>query len=122
MRSVIYWISVIGTFGLCFWYPYQTSNTTKNLAPLSLTSYLDVEPSFVYYAENKFHARVIGSLRIDLDTNKMKSDFTAYNTLVINDFDYVLDSQYSLNWTVGENQTPGFDQQNRTTQSPRSTS
>jgi len=61
---------------------------------------LDVEPRFFYYRDNRFHARVLGSLKIHIEPDKLPAHLAAYNVLEINEFDPALDANYSLNWTA----------------------
>ena len=114
LRPTIYWLLSILLLLLCLTYPKPIPENTP-INPVNLTSYLDVEPNFFYYINNRFHAKVVGQLRLDIKTDRISEDISQYNALIIEDYHYKLNTEFSLNWQVNE-QT--FQQVfNQTTQS-----
>ncbi len=114
LRPTIYWLLSILLLLLCLTYPKPIPENTP-INPVNLTSYLDVEPNFFYFINNRFHAKVVGQLRLDIKTDRISEDISQYNALIIEDYHYKLNTEFSLNWQVNE-QT--FQQVfNQTTQS-----
>jgi hypothetical protein len=114
LRPTIYWLLSILLLLLCLTYPKPIPENTP-INPVNLTSYLDVEPNFFYYINNRFHAKVVGQLRLDIKTDRISEDISQYNALIIEGYHYKLNTEFSLNWQVNE-QT--FQQVfNQTTQS-----
>lgn len=112
LKSIIYWLLSILVLALCLTYPNPAANH-KPADPIRLTSFLDVEPSFFYYVNNRFHANVIGQLRLDIKTDRISQELTQYNALVVDDYQYKQNIEFSLNWQVNDqthqlvfNQTP----------------
>ncbi len=84
---------------LCLTYS-KSNHDNKQAPPIALTSYLKVEPSFFYYNNNLFHATVMGQLKLDIRIERFADDITNYDTLVIADYQYDLNTHLSLNWKV----------------------
>ena len=112
LRPTIYWLLSILLLAICLTYPKPIPENTP-INPVNLTSYLDVEPSFFYFINNRFHAKVVGQLRLDIKTDRITEDISQYNALIIEDYQYKQNTEFSLNWQVNEkpfqqvfNQTP----------------
>lgn len=99
-KPVAYWTLSLALLLLCLLLPPPFTTKPSNHPPLDLKSHLDVEPLFVYYRDNRFHARILGSLRIDIKADRLPPHLNTYNVLEIEGFEPDLDANYSLNWSV----------------------
>lgn len=101
LRPTIYWLLSILLLAICLTYPKPIPDHPP-IKPVNLTSYLDVEPNFFYYINNRFHAKVLGQLRLDIKTDRITEDISQYHALIIEDYQYKQNTEFSLNWQVNE--------------------
>lgn len=106
-KSVNYWVLSLLILILCLSLRLDKDEPV-NLEPLNLNSLIKVEPNFLYRSDNKFNAMVVGELKLDINLENVKSNFTQYNLIIFSNLDYQTNTNITLNWIVNEikHQTP----------------
>jgi hypothetical protein len=99
-KPVAYWALSLTLLLLCLLLPSPSTTNHPSQPALDLKSHLDVEPMFVFYRDNRFHVRILESLRIDIKPDRLPAHLATYNVLEIDEFEPVLDADYSLRWQV----------------------
>ncbi|WP_223787633.1 hypothetical protein [Marinicella meishanensis] len=99
-KPVTYWALSLALLMTCLLLPAPATNRHDKQTALDLKSHLDVEPRFFYYRDNRFHARVLGTLRIDIEPDKLPAHLSHYHVLEFKGLDLGLDVRFSLNWSV----------------------
>ncbi|MFC3195489.1 hypothetical protein ACFODZ_14640 [Marinicella sediminis] len=100
-RLVLYWLLSMLALLLCLWFPTE-QKIPRDLPPIDLVKSFEVEPSYLYFLDNQFHAVAGNRLEIGLKKKYLKNKFQRYNTLVINDLNISLNKVISLNWTLNK--------------------
>jgi hypothetical protein len=98
-RLVLYWLLSMLALCACLWLPTE-HRAPRQLPPIDLTKTFRVEPSFLYFHDQRFHAVAGNRLIIGLKKGRLKRKFPYYNTLIIEDLNIGLNKTISLNWQI----------------------
>ncbi len=106
-RQLMYWMIAILALLLCLAYPIGQSETAKS-DPLIISSLMKVEPKYISYYDNRFHALLSGQLKIDIKTEHIQNKLTEYDLIHIKDLEIDHNSKISLGWQIEDKwfQTP----------------